>query len=259
MNWLRSLFYTVCTVCKPTHSRTVRLAFPLTFITAGLLAAQALTSTGSSILVVPSTNALQRNEPFSIDIFVDAKQEINAVNLELSFPINRMKVTGIDTGQSVITLWTTDPYVEGNKVILRGGTFRRGFKGQHLIATVNAVALETGIAEVAISESLLLAGDGAGTKVRTTGSEDTAKIYIANKDGSFEGVITGNDTDGYSISANLEIRIYTDIDGDGDVSLADVSRFMAAWFSKSVIYDFNGDGKMTFFDFGIILSDSFFK
>ena len=55
------------------------------------------------------------------------------------------------------------------------------------------------------------------------------------------------------------IKIISDIDGDGTVTLKDVSIFMAAWRNQDVIFDFNGDGKMTFRDFGIILSDSFFK
>lgn len=259
MKWIQRVLFKVCTVCRPNQSRTIRLAFPLTFVAAAFLAAQVVTSQGSSIIVVPSTNSLREGEPFSIHVYVDAKVEINAVNLELGYPEDQMKVTGIDTGESVITLWTVEPYAEAGTVHLRGGTFRRGFKGQHLIATVKAKALDTGIAEVGINESLLLAGDGSGTKVKVTGSEDSTKVYIANADGTFAGVVSGSEEEGFEFNASVEIRIHTDIDGDGDVSLADLSRFMSAWFSRTVIYDFDGDGRMTFRDFAIILSDSFFR
>lgn len=256
MNLLKKLFFKICTTCEPHNSRTVRFAFPLVFAVAAFLGAQAIVSTGETyISVEPSTNSLRASEPFYFNVYVNAHTAINAVDLELTFPTDQVKVTGIDVGESVITLWTVDPYFEGNKVYLRGGTFRRGFLGQHLIATVNAVAVETGIAEIKISDSLLLAGDGSGTKIEATAStEEVAKLYIANEDGSFDTNVFGSE-----LSGTVKVEITTDIDGDGEVSLADVSRFMSAWFSKRVIYDFNSDGRMTFTDFGIILSDSFFK
>ena len=71
------------------------------------------------------------------------------------------------------------------------------------------------------------------------------KIFVSGE----EGVISGE----------VEIKFVTDIDGDGDIDLGDLSAFMAAWFLGNKVYDFNGDGKMTFSDFSIILSDSFFK
>lgn len=260
MNILKKIFFSVCTTCKGNDSRTVRYAFPLVFSAFLFLGAQAITSDNVSyISVEPSTNSLLAGEAFYLDVYVNAHVPINAVDIELNFPEDQMKITGIDTGESVITLWTTDPYTKGNTVFLRGGTFRRGFVGEHIIATINAVATETGIAEIDVSDALLLAGDGAGTEVSVADTDDqTAKIYIADEN----GVFTTNNSDeegGSELSATVSIKIVTDIDGDGDVSLADVSRFMSAWFTKSTLYDFNGDGRMTFRDFGIILSDSFFR
>jgi hypothetical protein len=78
---------------------------------------------------------------------------------------------------------------------------------------------------------------------------------VANEDGSFT-TSTKNDA---GIVGTVTVRIVTDIDGDGSVSLADLSRFMTAWASKTEVYDFSGDGRMTFRDFAIILADSFFK
>jgi len=50
-----------------------------------------------------------------------------------------------------------------------------------------------------------------------------------------------------------------DLDNDGKVTLKDVSIFMSNWHSKAVIYDFNGDGRMNFIDFSIILARAFFS
>lgn len=259
MNWIKKVFFGVCTVCKTNESPTVRYAFPLVFATIAFLGAQAITSgTGSYILVQPSTNTLRAGEAFSLDVFVNAHTAINAVNLEIAFPKNQIQVKNIDTGESVITLWTQQPYVKNNTAYLSGGTFRKGFIGQHKIATVNAVASETGIADIKVTKFQLLAGDGSGSAVKVANSNDLdSKVYIANTDGTYK---PGTEPTGPSkLTGRVEINIYTDIDGDGEVTLADVSRFMAAWFDKSLIFDFNNDGAMTFRDFGIILSDSFFK
>lgn len=256
MKWIISLFYNVCTVCKPNQSKTVRYAFPLVFATMAFLGAQALTSGASSyILVQPSTNTLKAGETFYLDVIVNARTAINAVDLEVAFPRDKMKITGIDTGESVITLWTEEPYVKNNVAYIRGGTFRRGFLGEHHIVTINAVAIETGIAEIKVSDFLLLAGDGSGTIIEVSDTDkQTAKVYVADEDGNFApGTVPSQ------LAGRIEILIDTDIDGDGEVSLADVSRFMSSWFTKDRIFDFNNDGQMTFRDFGIILSDSFFK
>ena len=48
-------------------------------------------------------------------------------------------------------------------------------------------------------------------------------------------------------------------DNHKDVDVSDIQAFMSAWRTGVVVYDFSGDGRMTFRDFAILLSDSFFK
>ena len=154
----------------------------------------------------------------------------------------------------MITLWTEEPSVKGNTVVMRGGTFRKGFIGEHLIATVNVRAVQTGVAQFSVDTVTLLAGDGSGSKVSVakTGEEEKSFFIIDEK-----GEIATENSVGVKGSAT--VLIVTDIDGDGNVSLGDISRFMSAWNTKTTIFDFNGDGSMTFRDFGIILADAFMK
>lgn len=240
------------------RSRTVRFAFPFMFIVAAVLGANAIDSeTHSYIEVESSTQSVRAGEYFEIFVYASAHTPVNAVDIALSFPKEQVEITGIDTGESVITLWTEDPYVENNTVVLRGGTFRRGFLGRHQIATINAKARATGVAYFEVTDSSFLAGDGTGNEVKITESdEEKTQLYIADTDGT----LTLNSPDGDNgLGAEIVVRIVTDIDGDGDVSLQDISRFMAAWSSKTEIFDFSGDGKMTFRDFAIILAHSFMR
>jgi hypothetical protein len=187
------------------------------FAFAALLAASAIVSENKSFVHLESSaKSVRAGEQFSIDVYVTAHVPVNAVDLTLDFPKEQISIVGIDKGQSVITLWTEEPSVKGNSVVMRGGTFRKGFIGNHLIATINARATQTGVAEFSV------------------GTESAV-----------------------GVKGDVAILLVTDIDGDGVVSLVDISRFMGAWSTGGTVYDFNGDGAMTFRDFGIILSDSF--
>ena len=73
-----------------------------------------------------------------------ALRPVNAVDISVTFSPDQVEILGIDRGQSVITLWTEDPHVEGNAVIMRGGTYAKGFVGEHKIATLKVRAKASG-------------------------------------------------------------------------------------------------------------------
>ncbi len=231
-------------------SRTVRFAFPAVAFLSVLFVAAVSVSQQSEVELVVSDSTVREGVPFSVDVYVSAQVPVNAIDIEVAAK-ESVRVTGIDTGESVITLWTHEPYVEEQTVFLRGGTFRRGFVGRHLVATINAVSDSSGIAEFKVTSAVLLAGDGSGESVPVD-KTDAMTLYVENSDGTFA-------TSPVGVGGAVVTIVITDIDGDGEVSLADVSRFMVAWSSKSSIYDFDSDGRMTFRDFGIMLSDVFFK
>lgn len=203
----------------------------------------------SYVLVQASQEMVSSGERFQVDVYAVAAEPVNAVDISLQFPRDKVEVTGIDRGQSVITLWTEEPKVVGDRVEMSGGTYRRGFKGKHLIATINFRALNTGVADIGVGNIQFLKGDGSGNVVETIATDDgEVSMYVLNE----------NETPG-NLAAKVELIVVTDIDGDGKVTLRDISAFMAAWAGDGRIFDFNGDGKMTFKDFGIILADSFFR
>jgi hypothetical protein len=229
------------------QGRTVRTMFSWLSI-ATLLGLAAVTGTDSSyIKLVTSTTVIEAGQQFEVDVYANAVVPVNAVDVTLNFDANDVEVTGVDRGQSVITIWTEDPVIEKDKVILRGGTYRKGFIGEHKIATINLRAKQTGESTFTVGNIMLLAGDGKGTPVKVADStQSRVSLYIYDEN-----------TDPADITVAASISIVTDIDGDGKVSLKDISAFMAAWSSKKQIYDFNGDGKMSFRDFSIILADFF--
>ena len=247
MKQIQRFIYWFFSSFRSQRSRTVRLAFPLVFVSAALLGATALLYEDTSYIRIETTeNIVAANERFSIDVFVGANTPVNAVDIAVEFPVDQIEVEGIDTGESVITLWTQDPYVAGNEVILQGGTFRKGFLGEHRIATINARALEEGQAEFTTDSITLLAGDGTGAEIEVT---EVGRESVAIRVEAADGIVTGD----------VAVVIVTDIDGDGNVDFNDILSFLSAWRSQKTIYDFNNDNRMTFVDFSIILADSFLR
>lgn len=234
---------------KP-KKNTIRYMFPALVAFAAIFGAAAVsTSQQSYVRLEASSSTIEAGQRFTIDVYAKAHVPVNAVDITLQFDSNAVQVLEVDRGQSVLTIWTQDPVVQDNKVVLRGGTFRRGFIGEHKVASIDLKAKKIGQSTLSATNVVLLAGDGKGSPV-SLGQLENSKVnlYIYDENTKLE-----------SIGVNVAVRILTDIDGDGKVSLKDISAFMSAWGSKDKAYDFNGDGKMTFRDFSIILADFFFK
>jgi anti-sigma regulatory factor (Ser/Thr protein kinase) len=227
---------------------TIKYMFPLMIGFFAVLGASVITSESSYIRLEPSQTAVMEGERFSIDIYASAHVPVNALDITIDFSPDKVQIISVDKGLSVLNIWTQEPKIENNSITLGGGTYRRGFVGEHLVATIKAEAKFNGVTEFLVRDAKLLAGDGKGTPVAVTGTGDASKtsfyIYDQNEDPT-------------SITANLGISINADIDADGKVTLKDISAFISAWNSDTKTYDFNSDGKMNFVDFSIILAKSF--
>ena len=235
---------------KKPKSMTVRYMFPALLSFAALAGmASVMSSQSSYIRLETSDTSIEAGERFVLHVYASSHVPVNAVDITLSFDRDSVEILEVDRGQSVLTIWTEDPIIESNKVILKGGTFRKGFLGEHEIASIDLRALNTGLSTFEATDVVLLAGDGAGTPVQVSESLDSSvNFYVYDED-----------TDPDTIAVNVGVKIITDINGDGQVTLSDISAFMAAWSSRDKTYDFNSDGKMTFRDFSIILADFFLK
>ncbi len=227
---------------------TVRYMFPFLVGIFALFLTNVISSDKSYIKLVPSKDMVMQGEEFSVDVYVSAHVPVNAINVNVGFSSEMVEIKNINTGNSVLTIWTHEPKVEDGIVKFSGGTFKRGFLGEHLIGTVNAKAKYSGSTEFFVENAELLAGDGKGTSV---------VIDKSNADSKTSFYIYDQDEDPSKISAEVKININADIDGDGNVTLNDVGAFLSSWHSKKTTYDFNSDGKMNFVDFSIILTKSF--
>ncbi|MFN3692823.1 MAG: hypothetical protein ACK4SL_01830 [Candidatus Paceibacteria bacterium] len=226
-------------------NQTVRYMFSLAFLLVLVVSVASVVGSSKSTIVLETKQKQHlTNETFAIDVYAVANTPVNAVSLSIAYPEDKIEILGIDRGESVITLWTSDPRVENGAVILEGGTYRKGFVGKHLIATINAKARATGEVVITTKEANLLAGDGRGTKIDAKVGEDSvARVQIAESNGTLEG--------------EAVVLLVSDVNADGKVTLEDISIFMVEWFKQNNRYDFNNDGLMTFKDFSILLANYF--
>lgn len=247
MQRFRHFINTYCKVKK--RSGTVRYMFPAVLSVALIVSAAVMTGGDVSyVRLAVSDLTVQAGNRFTVDVYAYASVPVNAVDITLRFDEDAVEVLEVDRGQSVLTIWTQDPVVENGKVILRGGTFRRGFVEEHKIASIDLKAKQTGQSTFKATDVVLLAGDGAGTPVSVAEALDSSvSLFIYDES-----------TDPETIDIDVDVKVVSDIDGDGSVTLKDISSFMAAWHNKDKFYDFNGDGRMTFRDFSIILANYFF-
>lgn len=252
MKFLRRALNKVFPTLGLKNSPTVRYAFSFLLVFAAFASIAAVSSTkGSYVKVVSSSNLVEVNTQFTLEVYVYADAPVNAVDLSVMYPESQVEVLGIDKGESVITLWTEEPSVKNGAVILRGGTYKRGFVGEHKIATINLKAKTAGSAQFLAGTVNLLAGDGKGTSIPadTSRAKVVTTVFPVGQKPAEAGTFEGS----------VSFVVVTDIDGDGEVSLRDISAFMANWTSKERQFDFNNDGQMTFRDFSIILYDYFAK
>jgi hypothetical protein len=208
------------------------------------------TESESYVRLVPSETMVKSGDRFTIKIYANAHVPVNAINLSIKYSSDLVEINAVDKAQSVLTIWTKEPAISTNLIALAGGTFRRGFVGEHIVATIKATAKFTGSTELAVSAVEMFAGDGLGTPVKTSTNRISGKAGF---------IIYDQNTDPAELASLLPSTMLVDVNGDGVVNLRDISVFMAAWNDKTTQYDFNDDGRMNFIDFSIILARSFFR
>lgn len=252
METLRKIIRRILYPYRRRPSRTVRFAFPIVLVGAAvLMASVASVNEQPVVLLEVSPTQVEIGESAQLDIRINTAKSINALTIIINAPTDRVLMDSIRLSDSVITLWTEEPQIKDGKIILRGGTFRRGFVGEHTIAQVDFTPSSAGPFSFTADNIELIAGDGQGTVIRPEAEMVRSDTVYAFSPESAE--LSATDKSRFEEAIRKQLQIAT----DRAVGLRDVSRFMSAWTSKSTVYDFDGDGSMTFRDFAILLAYSF--
>lgn len=233
---MKQLYYYIRQKITQRRPYTIRFTFTFLLALASILGTATIVSKEQAgIILVPTVQTTRVGETFTVEVLAEVYEPVNAVRVDILFNNSVLELLSINKSDSVLTLWTEEPYLDANKIIIEGGTYRRGFVGRHKITELEFRVLQAGEVLFEVDQSQFFAGDGTGRVVSAPLAE-TVQV-VAREEGDF-----------------VDITPISKIDINGTVTLRDVSVFMADWRSRAVIHDFNNDGVMNFKDFSILLS-----
>ena len=127
----------------------------------------------ASLFFSPKVGHFLVDSTFDVSIFINTDgQEINAVEVDIKFPPDKLQVVSPSTGQSFISIWTSQPTYSNTDGIISfsGGLPYPGINtSSGLISKITFRVKKPGTATLEFSDtSKILANDGRGTNILHT-------------------------------------------------------------------------------------------
>ncbi len=191
-----------------------------------------LMAAGAVFSFSPSASQVRIGDTINVALLLTAPdQSVNAMSGKIVIP-DALEVVAISTENSVNTLWMPrDPYfsADDHAIFFEGGLPTPGFMGQNgKVISLSLRAKAAGQADLTLTDTQLLANDGQGSNVSV--ATDTASFTVT----------TG---------------VPGDLNGDGKVTIADVSVLVSNWgIPKNKDADLNGDGVVDVKDLSTLLT-----
>lgn len=168
---------------------TIRLIKLFTFISVVFLGwvLFSLSAQAANFSINPSSGNYNVGSTFEVSVQVDTKgQEINAVQMQLSFPPDKLQLVSPSAGSSVIEIYTTPPRFNNSSgtVEIIGGIPNGINVANGLIAKLTFRVKSVGQASLRFTgESQILLNDGRGTNVLDNTFGATYKLELPPQQG----------------------------------------------------------------------------
>lgn len=148
----------------------------------------ALKCQGAILYFEPSKGEYSKDDVFLVELKINTEKErINAAQIELIFPPEKLEVVEISQGSSIFTLWPEPPSFsnEKGKISFVGGV-PLGFEGEGKIISIAFKVIssekEISFAEINFSkDSQVLLNDGRGTKTKFQGQKSIFTLLSKRK------------------------------------------------------------------------------
>lgn len=139
---------------------------------AACVALHPLRASAAVLSLLPEKTSLEVGETFKVPVLLDTRgQEINAVEIELEFPADKLQVVSPNTGSSIIEIWAGQPKFNNSTGIIqmRGGIPNGLIISGGLVTTLEFRVKASGSASLQFKPTTkVLANDGFGTDVLTS-------------------------------------------------------------------------------------------
>jgi len=134
-------------------------------------------SKATNLYLMPQSQTVYQGDSFIVELRINTEdEEINAVEIGLTFPVDLLEVVDFSKGNSILTLWLAEPKIQKGEIIFLGG-IPGGFNGEGLLAKITFLGKEIGKSEISFKEiSQVLLNDGLGTPAKLSLSEGNYEI-----------------------------------------------------------------------------------
>ena len=136
-----------------------------------------LLSKATNLYLMPQSQTVYRGDSFIVEVRINTKdEEINAVEVGLTFPADALEVVDFSKGNSILTLWPAEPELQKREISFLGGV-PGGFNGEGLLAKISFLGKEIRKSEISFKEnSQVLLNDGQGTPAKLSLLEGNYEI-----------------------------------------------------------------------------------
>ncbi len=126
-------------------------------------------ASAATIYLTPSTIATKAGNAFNLNVLVESSvQNINAISGVITFPADKLEVTGLNKSGSIVSLWVQEPSYSNSSgtVNFEGIVLNPGYQGAGArLLTITFRAKAAGNAEISFRSGSILANDGKGTNI----------------------------------------------------------------------------------------------
>lgn len=206
----------------------------------------------ASVRIEPGNGLSLVGDTFVVALIVEANVPVNVFKGLVTFDAEKLEVDSIDYNTSIADLWAEEPWYSNGDGTLNftGGTTREGgFIGEGSLITITFRTKATGDAHIALSEMRILQHDGLGSDV--TVEKPIDGIFAIESETLKRQTVFENEVSGPTVSV-VPTTPDTDLNDDGEQTIADVSIFMTDLATKNLRSDFNQDAKVDLRDLSIL-------
>jgi hypothetical protein len=170
------------------HVANLCLAFSVFFLACFYGLADAKADGGASLQFSPASGTFFLGSTFNVSFSLDTGgKPVNAIEVEISYPADKIQVVNPSVGTSFISIWLTPPSYSNTEgtLVFRGGVPNPGIiTSNGVISTATFRARDVGDVELSYVEtSKVLANDGNGTNILRSRGVARFKISLPPPEG----------------------------------------------------------------------------
>jgi len=210
----------------------------------------------ASLSMSPSSGTFSVDSTFDVSLFLDTQgKEINALKIFVKFPSDKLQLVSPMTGNSIVTLWTTQPQFNNHAgtIELQGGIPSGINTSNGLVTTLTFRVSAVGNAAVKfLDDSKTLLNDGEGTDVLSQSNNGVFELSLPPPNGPVVVSETHPDPSRWHTQSNVvlgwtadesEVEGYSYIFNGDPVDIPDD---ISEGIKEKVIYKNLSDGKHYF-------------